>query len=49
MEDMEFGKMLYKYMLSGRSDDGTEICLLLYDQGVLEYDEAAVAGLTPVR
>ena len=46
MEDMEFGKMLYKYMLLDDQMTGREVCLLLYDQGVLEYDEAAVAGLT---
>lgn len=46
MEDMEFGKMLYKYMLLADQMSGREVCLLLYDQGVLEYDEAAVAGLT---
>lgn len=45
MEDMEFGKMLYKYMLLDDQMSGREVCLLLYDQGVLEYDEAAVAGL----
>lgn len=46
MEDMEFGKMLYKYMLLDDQMSGREVCLLLYDQGVLEYDEASVAGLT---
>ena len=45
MEDMEFGKMLYKYMLLDDQMSGREVCLLLYDQGVLEYDEAAVSGL----
>ena len=39
MEDMEFGKMLYKYMLLDDQMTGREVCLLLYDQGVLEYDE----------
>ena len=45
MEDMEFGKMLYKYMLLDDQMTGREVCLLLYDQGVLEYDEATVASL----
>ena len=39
MEDMEFGKMLYKYMLLDDQVSGREICLLLYEQNVLEYDE----------
>ena len=45
MEDMEFGKMLYKYMLLDDQVSGREICLLLYEQNVLEYDEVMVERL----
>ncbi len=45
MEDMEFGKMLYKYMLLDDQMTGREVCLLLYDQGVLEYDAETIASL----
>lgn len=45
MEDDEFGKMLYKYMLLSDSISGREICLLLYEQNVLEYDEEMIAKL----
>lgn len=45
MEDMEFGNMLYKYMLLDDQVSGREICLLLYEQNVLEYDEDTVSRL----
>ena len=45
MEDMEFGKMLYKYMLLDDQVSGREVCLLLYEQNVLEYDEVMVERL----
>ena len=37
--------MLYKYMLLDDIVTGKEICLLLYEQGVLEYDEETVGRL----
>ena len=45
LEDAEFGKMLYKYMLLSDQVSGREICLLLYEQNVLEYDEDTVSKL----
>lgn len=45
MEDMEFGKMLYKYMLLDDQVSGREVCLLLYEQNVLEYDEVMAEKL----
>lgn len=45
MEDPDFGKMLYKYMLLDNVVSGKEICLLLYEQNVLKYDEDAVNRL----
>lgn len=43
--DSEFGKMLYKYMLLDDVVSGSEICLLLYEQNVLEYDDQMVTAL----
>lgn len=43
--DVDFHNMLYKYILLGDIVTGKEICLLLYEQGVLEYDEEAVGRL----
>jgi len=45
MQDDEFGKMLYKYMLLDNLISGKEICLLLYEQNVLEYDEETINRL----
>ncbi len=38
-DDPEFGKMLYKYMILDDMVSGREICLLLYEQNVIEYEE----------
>ncbi len=45
MEDPEFGKMLYKYIILDDIVTGREICLLLYEQNVLEYDEETISSL----
>ena len=37
--DYTFEKLVYRYMIKDGSVSGTQICLMLYDQGVLEYDE----------
>ena len=37
--DYAFEKLVYRYMIKDGSVSGTQICLLLYDQGVLEMDE----------
>lgn len=37
--DSSFEMLVYRYMIRDGSVSGTQICLLLYDQGVLEYDE----------
>ncbi len=44
-KDVDFQNMLYKYILLDDIVTGKEICLLLYEQGVLEYDEEAVERL----
>lgn len=43
--DVDFQTMLYKYILLDDVVTGREICLLLYEQGVLEYDEETVGKL----
>lgn len=45
MEDDTFGRMLYKYMILDDLILGREICLLLYEQDVLEYDEETISKL----
>lgn len=45
LEDDTFGRMLYKYMLLDDVIPGREICLLLYEQNVLEYDEETISRL----
>lgn len=37
--DTEFSKKIYKYMIKYRQLSGSELCVLLYDQGILPYDE----------
>lgn len=44
-DDKGFSKLLYKYMLHEDTISGAQLCMLLYDQGVLEPDEAAYKGL----
>lgn len=37
--DFEFEKLVYRYMIKDGTITGNMICILLYDQGVLEYDQ----------
>lgn len=37
--DHSFEKLVYRYMIKDGSVSGSQICLLLYDQGILAYDE----------
>lgn len=37
--DDSFDKLVYRYMIKDGSLSGNKICILLYDQGILEYDE----------
>lgn len=38
--DSAFEKLVYRYMIKDGTLSGNKICILLYDQGVLEYDES---------
>ena len=43
--DNSFDKLIYKYMIKSGEVSGRQICLMLYEQGVLEYDQAQYDGL----
>ena len=44
-EDSGFDKLIYKYMIKDGRVTGRQICLMLYEQEVLEYDEAQYQAL----
>ena len=44
--DKGFEKLVYKYLLLDDGISGTQLCLILYDQGVLEEDEETYAQLS---
>ena len=43
--DLGFSKLLYKYMLQEDSISGQELCLVLYEQGVLSKDDGVYESL----
>ncbi|WP_310605508.1 penicillin-binding transpeptidase domain-containing protein [Anaerosporobacter sp.] len=43
--DSNFNKIIYRDLVYSYKLTGKEICLLLFDQSVLEYDENAINGL----
>ncbi len=45
MGDGEFNKKIYRNLVFSYKLSGSEICLLLFDQGVLEYNEDEVKAL----
>lgn len=44
-DDKEFEKKIYRTLIFTKKLTGTEICLLLFEQGVLEYNEEDVRNL----
>lgn len=44
-EDSTFNKKIYRYLVFSYKLSGTEICLLLFVQGVLEYNEEDIQNL----
>ena len=44
-KDTNFSKLLYKYMLEEDTISGSEICLVLYEQGVLSKDDGSYEAL----
>ena len=45
ISDMNFDKLLYKYLIKSGSVTGAQICAIVYEQGVLPMDENAYNGL----
>lgn len=45
VDDSSFNKKIYKNLVFSYKLSGTEICLLLFDQGVLEYNEEDISKL----
>jgi penicillin-binding protein 2 len=45
-KDTGFQKLIYKYLIYDNVVSGRELCLCLFEQGVLEHDDAAIASLT---
>lgn len=43
--DREFSKIIYEYLIAGEAITGRQLCLILYDQNVLVYDDAEIASL----
>jgi len=43
--DSDFKKLVYRNMIQEQKISGSQICLLLYEQGILEYDEYQVSAL----
>lgn len=44
-DDSKFNKMIYRDLIFSYKLSGTEICLLLFDQGVLKYNQDEINGL----
>ncbi len=44
-EDKAFDKIIYEYMIKDGSISGQSLCIILFDQGFLTYDEGNYIGL----
>lgn len=47
--DTEFSKIIYQYMITRGEISPRQLCLILFDQGVLDYDDATVNKLKTDR
>lgn len=43
--DKEFSKLIYKYLVQNGSISGQQLCLIMFEQGVVDYDDDIVSGL----
>lgn len=43
--DKEFSKLIYKYMIQNGYISGQQLCIILFEQGALDYDDDTVASL----
>ncbi|MBO5070922.1 MAG: peptidoglycan glycosyltransferase [Roseburia sp.] len=41
-----FSKIIYEYLIKGGAINGRQLCLILFDQGVLAYDEEEITALS---
>lgn len=46
MEDKDFTKLVYKYLIYNGTIYASQVCKLLYDQNVIPYDEISYSRLT---
>nr|WP_296264481.1 penicillin-binding transpeptidase domain-containing protein [uncultured Merdimonas sp.] len=44
-DDTEFDKLIYQYMIKAGSVTGRQLCMILYEQGVLTFDEGQYNAL----
>ena len=44
-DDTEFSKIIYQYMIERGDISPRNLCILLFEQGVLDYDDATIAKL----
>lgn len=44
--ETEFSKIIYKYLIQNETISGRQLCLILFVQGVLPYDEDEIASLS---
>lgn len=44
-KEQEFSKIIYEYLIKSNAISGTQLCLILYDQNVLPYDEDEINSL----
>lgn len=44
--DREFAKIIYKYLIQTGTVTGRQLCLIMFDQDVLTFDDEEVAGLS---
>lgn len=45
VSDTEFAKLIYQYLIETGAVTGRQLCLILFDQGALTYNEEEIAGL----
>lgn len=43
--EKDFSKIIYEYLIKDGTISGRQLCLILFDQGVLPYDEDEISGL----
>lgn len=45
LSETEFSKITYEYLIKSGEISGRQLCLILFDQGVLPYDEDEIAAI----